>query len=83
MKGFCEWPAVVKGFENRLILIEFFGDKKTHKASIKNFFQFKKSQHNIVENIRRKGVTSLYGRAVKEAEIALGIPDELSIFHQV
>lgn len=34
MRGFCEWPAIVTGFEKNLITVEFFGDHTTQKTAI-------------------------------------------------
>lgn len=85
MRGFVEWPALVTGFNNNLIAIEFFGDKTTHKAAIKNFFIFEKSHDTIVNNIRsKKGYSrELYCKSVREAEDLLGVPREISILNQI
>lgn len=80
MKGFCEWPAIVTGFENNLIKIEFFGDHTTHKAAVHNFYRFEESYDLIACNLRSKK-TPLYSKSIREAEKVLGIPNEKSIFN--
>lgn len=82
MRGYVAWPALVNGIENKLISIEFFGDKTTHKATIGNFFKFEASQAYIIGNLKRKK-NFLYSKAVKEAEIMLGVPSKNSILNQI
>lgn len=78
MKGYCEWPALITGFDGKLIVIKFFGDGTTHKAAIHNFFSFEYSHQLIMHNIRTKK-TPLYAKSIREAEIYLGIPESNSI----
>lgn len=73
MRGFCEWPARVTGFENGLILVEFFGDHTTHKAAIHNFYKFEDSSDAIRDNLRGRK-NPLYSKSIREAECVLGIP---------
>lgn len=81
MRG-CPWPAFVTGFDNNLIVIEFFGDHTTHKAAISNFYEFKEAHELIIANLRTRK-SALYSKAVKEAEIMLGIPVQNSILNQI
>lgn len=78
MKGFCEWPGLVTGFDKKLVVVTFFGDKTTHKAAVHNFFSFKDSYELIAHNLRTRK-TPLFAKSIKEAEIYLGIPDCNSI----
>lgn len=81
MRGYCEWPALVTGFDQKLVVIKFFGDQTSHKAAIHNFFSFKYSQDLIMHYLRTKK-TPAFERAVKEAEIMMGIPDFNSIVNK-
>lgn len=51
MNGYCEWPAIVTGFEGNLIHVRFFGDNTTCKGVIKNFFDFKRSSEIVIANL--------------------------------
>lgn len=82
MRGFNEWPAIVTGFENNLIVVEFFGDHKTHKSSIKNVFKFKDCSEIILSNLKTKK-SPLFAKSVQETEVWLGISDEHSIFKRI
>lgn len=82
MKGYCEWPAKVTGFEKNLIKVEFFGDHTTQKTAIKNIFCFEDSCDLILSNLRMKK-TPLYSKSVREAECVLGITKEKSIFNRL
>lgn len=82
MRGYCPWPAIVKRIEKKIISIEFFGDRTSHKATIGSLFKFEESEGHIIENLRTKK-THLYSKAVQEAEIALGVPSQNSIFKQL
>lgn len=81
MKGFPEWPAYVTGFVKNLIAIQF-GDGTTHKAAVKNFYKFSDSQELILLHLNTKK-NPLYSKAVKEAENALGVTPNLSIFNRM
>lgn len=81
IKGFCEWPAIVTGIENKLISIKFFGDQTTRKISLKNVFKFEDSHETILNNLRMKK-TPLYAKSVQEAEKMLGVPPEKPILNQ-
>lgn len=78
MKGFCSWPCIVIGIDHNLINVEFFGDHTTHKAAIHNFFKFSESLDELIHNLKTKK-NPLFKKSVQEAELALGIPTEMSI----
>lgn len=84
MRGYTEWPAIVTGFEKNLIVAKFFGNDEwnEHKAAIKIFYDFGQSADFILRNLQIKKAP-LFTKAVKEAEYALGIPDEKSIFKRI
>lgn len=82
MRGFCEWPARVTGFENALILVEFFGDYTTHKAGINNFYKFEESSDVILANLRGRK-NPLYSKSIREAEAVLGVPMRDSVTNRV
>lgn len=78
MRGFCEWPARVTGFENTQIAVQFFGDNTTHRAAIHNFYKFEESSDIILANLQGRK-NPLYWKSIREAELALGIPSSHSI----
>lgn len=82
MRGFCEWPGIVTGFQKNLVTIEFFGDHTSHKAAMNNFFNFEDSYDVILNNLRTKKTPS-YAKSIQEAEYALGIPMEKSILNRI
>lgn len=82
MRGFCEWPAIVTGFQKNLIVIKFFGDGTSHKAALRNFYKFEESHEAIIANLKAKK-TPLYKKAILEAEYVLGIPEANSIITQI
>lgn len=81
MRGYCEWPGIVTGFERNLVVIRFFGDDTIHKAAIDNFYRFEQSYELIAFNLRMRK-TPLYSKSIREAEESLGIPSQQSIFNQ-
>lgn len=80
MRGFAEWPCIVTGMVGNLFEIKFFGDQTTHKTTINSFLDFAGAIEIVKSNLHRLK-SSLYKKAVREAEIALGIPHELSILN--
>lgn len=76
MRGYCAWPSKVIAIENAVIDVEFFGDHTTNKTSIKNIFNFSESAEAILYNLKGRKDPRLE-KAVKEAEIVLGIPMSL------
>lgn len=82
MRGYCEWPAKVTGFDSTLICIEFYGDHTTHKSTLCNCFKFEQSHEIIIANLKSKK-TPLYKKSVLEAERELNIPPELSIINKI
>lgn len=79
MRGFCPWPALVTEIDRNTIFVEFFGDHTTQKTTIGNLFSFHDSSDFIISNIKRLKIP-LYKKAVRQAEISLGISEENSIF---
>lgn len=83
MRGFCAWPARVIKIVGRKAEIQFFGDNTTQSSDIeKNFYKFETSVDHILSLLRNRK-NPLYGKAIREAEIALGIPMELSVLNKV
>lgn len=82
MRGFCEWPCIVKGFEKGMVSVEFFGDYSVHKAALSNFYNFSESCDVILANLRGRK-TPLYMKSIKEAEAVLGIPLSNSITNEI
>lgn len=82
MRGFPEWPARIIEINENLIRVQFFGDQTTWTTTLKNTYSFQKSANIIINNLRgRKNM--LYSKAVKESEVALGIPDQKSILNMI
>lgn len=79
MRGFCPWPAYVTKLEGKSIFVEFFGDRTTQKTTITNLFSFQDSKDIILANIMRLK-NPLFKKAVREAELVMGISEEYSIF---
>lgn len=82
MRGHPEWPCKVIGIDGNMYEVEFYGDHTSHKTIIDNFLDIKESFDVIIYHLRRRK-TPLYAKSVKEAEIALHIPNEHSILHQI
>lgn len=82
MSGYCEWPARVIGIDGRVVEVRFFGDNKTWKSTSKDIiYRYEDCADLIVFNLRRRKTKDYY-KAVKEVEIALGVPESLSILTQ-
>lgn len=80
MRGFCEWPAKIIRIENGAINVEFFGDHTTHVTSLKNVFEFGNIHSAELMRSNLKGRKNpLLKKAIREAEVLLGIPDHISI----
>lgn len=82
MRGFCEWPGRVEQVNGNVFHIKFFGDGTICTTTSKNMFSFKDNHDIVLCNLRgRKKLT--YAKAVKEAELSLGIPADMSIFNKI
>lgn len=79
MRGFSAWPAMIRKVEQNSVFVEFFGDHTTQKTMLKNLYLFHESHSEIISNLKRLK-NPMYSKAIREAERALQIPDELSIF---
>lgn len=82
MRGFPEWPAIVTGFDNNLVCIKFFGDQTTHKTAVKNVYRFDDSHGLIISHLCSKK-KPLYSKAIKEAEVALGVASYDSLLNKI
>lgn len=82
LAGYCEWPSKVTRVEDTIAHIQFYGDRTIQKSKITNFYKFEDSLEIILFNLRSRK-TQLYKKAVKEAEIHLGIPEHSSILNQI
>lgn len=79
MRGFCPWPALVTEINGNSVFVEFFGDHTTQKTTLANTYKFNDSSELILHNLLRLK-NPLFARAVQEAELALRIPESVSIF---
>lgn len=81
MRGHCKWPARVTSIENDVISVEFFGDQTTTKTTVKHIFHFADSFVSIINSLKemKSNKKLLFKKAVEEAEIVLGIPEENSV----
>lgn len=82
LTGYCEWPASVTQIDDSMAHIQFYGDRTIQKSKITNFYKFEDSLEIILFNLRSRK-TQLYKKAVREAEIDLGIPEHSSILNQI
>lgn len=82
MRGWTEWPAKVIDVNGNEIEVRFFGDSKTLKTNIRHLFGFEENYLKIMSDLQRLK-DLLYQRAVREAEIELNIPFELSILNKI
>lgn len=82
IRGYAEWPCFVTGLNGNSVDVKFFGDNTTFKTTIKNCFSFEESFDTIIFNLRNLK-RNLYEKAVKEAEMVLGISPQNSILKQV
>lgn len=84
IRGATEWPAIVSDIDKSSITVEFFGDQTKYTTSIKNFFSFELSTEYILQNLKRSNLhNGLYKKAVQEAELLLGISDEMSLLRKL
>lgn len=82
-RGFCEWPARVISVKEKQVEVEYFGDHTTQKSSKEeNILSFQDSTELILFNLRKKKNPD-YGKAVREAEIELGVPEKDSILTKI
>lgn len=83
MRGFCEWPARVIAIEKNIVEVKFFGDYTTQKSVLgENIFKFEDSMEIILFNLKNRQ-TAAYGKAIREAEILLGVPEQHSILNKI
>lgn len=83
MRGFCIWPGRVISIINNVVEVEFFGDKSTQKSVLgPNICKFDDSAEQIICNLRNIK-SPLYRKAVREAEIFLGVPESQSILNRI
>lgn len=81
MNGYCAWPARVIAIDKNQkfdIHVQFFGDNTTHKTTIIHIFGFSNSAEVILSNLKGRK-NPLYAKAIKEAELCLGISCERSL----
>lgn len=86
LRGYCEWPALVTRIERNIIFVQFFGDQTTQKGKIEHFYSFEENHRLIIFNYTSKkneNQKALYKKAVKEAELVLGIPEGKSIMNLI
>lgn len=81
MKGYPEWPCMVTGVDHGLVSVEFFGDHTTHRAAIHNFYNLADNIDIVLHNLKGRK-NPLYSCSIREAELIMGIPDELSILNR-
>lgn len=81
IKGYCPWPALVTDIDKNMVFVEFYGDHTIQKTTIKNLYSFEDSVDLIVFNAKRLKC-QLFQKAVREAEIYLGIPHRVSVLTQ-
>lgn len=86
MRSYRPWPAVILNSNGRTVFwVRFFG-KGSH-GSVKKIdcVPFNKSIECVLEFLKAMSSNSHddYGRSVREAEIALGIPAENSLLNQL
>lgn len=82
-RGFCEWPVRVIGVKNKTVEVEFYGDHTTQKsAKEEHILAFKDSAELILFNLRQRRSPD-YGKAIKEAEIELGVSEKDSILNKI
>lgn len=87
MRGSSEWSCKVIGINGNMYEVEFCGDHTFHKTIIDNFFDIKESVDIMIYHLLRlKSPLFVKSgqpkKSVSEAEIAMGIPPELSILRQ-
>lgn len=78
MRGFCEWPAIVRKIENNSVTVEFFGDHSFTTTTFNNIYNLMESMDLVEFNLKSRRTPS-YQKAVSECERVLGIPPEHSI----
>lgn len=82
LTGYCEWPARVTKIIGDAIHIQFFGDQTTQIAKVEKCFKFQEMTDIILFNLRTRK-TALYRKSIREAEIEIGIPQEMSLLNLI
>lgn len=83
MRGFCEWPSRILSIDKNVVEVQFFGDRTTQKSVLgENIFKFEESTELILFNLRNRKKKD-YEKAIKEAEMMMRIPEEMSILNRV
>lgn len=83
MRGHCEWPASVLSIDQNMVKVEFFGDHTTQKSVLgENILKLENSSELILSNLRNRKKND-YAKAIKELELVMRIPAELSIFNRI
>lgn len=78
MRGYCPWPAFVTKINGNSVFVEFFGDHTTQKTTLANLYKFQGSGDLVLANLKRLK-SPLFSKAVREAEVVLNIPENVSI----
>lgn len=82
MSGYCAWPARIDGFtqNGRRVKCYFYGSHNTGSVNIDQVIPFEDASETIrLINLRNPRD---FAKGVKEVEIELGIPDDLSVLRE-
>lgn len=79
MRSYCAWPAKIIKIKGKRTDVFFFGTNQTGTVDTDKISHFAHSHQEIRRILTRKNAS--FVRAVKEVELLLGIPENLSIFN--
>ena len=72
MRGYCPWPAVVTAIQGGKASVTFYGTKETGIVAVNNVVPYLANRDALCK-ARSKG----FAAAVKEADVAAGLPPEV------
>lgn len=81
MKSYQPWPAILKTFRPSCVEVHFFGDETTGTVPYDGIGFFENNIQLIISNLR-KNIRG-YEKAVRTAELLLGVNSELSILNKI
>lgn len=78
MKKYPAWPAIIMSLRKTCANVQYFGENSTGTVPYHSIGLFQNNHELIIHNLTNKTLRG-YDKSVREAEVSLGIPLELSI----
>lgn len=81
MRSYAPWPATIQTIRNSCVAIKFFGDDTTGTVPYNSIGLFDENHRLIISNLR-KNIRG-YEKAIRSAEVSVGIPSKHSVFNMI